>query len=299
MMKNKAMRCVWLVCGLLMLAVTSCKDDLLYTDGEPIPEGETTIIAQVDFRPLVEGLAGKSRTAGDAIKSIQDLCVLLYDTEGNFVEGHSLESISNANPTDGQFYVNEVTRKDGDAPDGGTIAETKTPQANLKLTIPYGRYYIYAVANMGEDFKKAVQAHGKENGAAEEVAKYKTAIATKEGLKSISLTWDVADVAKNSQMFGHFTIVGQENNSELITINKKGMKLHSWIRRAASKVTIAYDGSKLEEGVFIYLKSVTIKDIPQNCCLGQDNPAVPENYQPKDRDEGVKLDLIKNGETIK
>lgn len=103
MMKNKAMRCVWLVCGLLMLAVTSCKDDLLYTDGEPIPEGETTIIAQVDFRPLVEGLAGKSRTAGDAIKSIQDLCVLLYDTEGNFVEGHSLESISNANPTDGQF----------------------------------------------------------------------------------------------------------------------------------------------------------------------------------------------------
>ena len=44
---------------------------------------------------------------------------------------------------------------------------------------------------------------------------------------------------------------------------------------------------------------MTIKDIPQNCCLGQDNPAVPENYQPKDRDEGVKLDLIKNGETIK
>ena len=49
---------------------------------------------------------------------------------------------------------------------------------------------------------------------------------------------DVADVAKNSQMFGHFTIVGQENNTELITINKKGMKLHAWIRRAASKVTI-------------------------------------------------------------
>ena len=74
MMKNKAMRCVWLVCGLLMLAVTSCKDDLLYTDGEPIPEGETTIIAQVDFRPLVEGLAGKSRTAGDAINPFR-ICV--------------------------------------------------------------------------------------------------------------------------------------------------------------------------------------------------------------------------------
>ena len=38
---------------------------------------EKPIIAQVDFRPLVEGLAGKSRTAGDAIKSIQDLCVVV------------------------------------------------------------------------------------------------------------------------------------------------------------------------------------------------------------------------------
>lgn len=47
------------------------------------------------------------------------------------------------------------------------------------------------------------------------------------------------------------------------------MELHSWIRRAASKVTIAYDGSGLEDGVFIYLKSVTIKDIPQKCYLGK------------------------------
>ena len=171
MMKNKAMRCVWLVCGLLMLAVTLVQGrSAVHGRGTLFPEGETTIIAQVDFRHWWRGLQGKSRTAGDAIKSIQDLCVLLYDTEGNFVEGHSLESISNANPTDGQFYVNEVTRKDGDAPDGGTIAETKPHRSNLKLTIPYGRYYIYAVANMGEDFKKAVQAHGKENGAAEEVA---------------------------------------------------------------------------------------------------------------------------------
>lgn len=98
-------------------------------------------------------------------------------------------------------------------------------------------------------------------------------------------------------MFGHFTIVGQENKSELLTINKKKMELHSWIRRAASKVTIAYDGSGLEDGVFIYLKSVTIKDIPQKCYLGKNNPAAPEDL--KDGDEGVKLDLIPEGETIK
>lgn len=289
------------ICGLLMVAATSCKDDLLYTDGGPIPEGETTVTAQVDFKPLVEGLAGKSRSAGDAIKSINDLCVLLYDADGNLAEARSLDAVDD-NPQEGQYTVSEIEREKEDAADPkGNIAENKTPRANLSLKIPYGRYYIYAVANMGEDFKNAVLAHGTKDAdvSSEAVEKYKTAIATKEGLKSISLTWQTDDVTKNSQMFGHFTIVEQENKSELLTINKKGMKLHSWIRRAASKVTIAYDGENLEEGVTIYLKSVTIKDIPQNCYLGKNNPAAPENYQPTDGDGGVELDLIQEGETIK
>lgn len=64
MMKNKAMRCVWLVCGLLMLAVTSCKDDLLYTDGEPIPEGETTIIATGGLPATGGGACGQIAYGG-------------------------------------------------------------------------------------------------------------------------------------------------------------------------------------------------------------------------------------------
>ena len=60
-------------------------------------------------------------------------------------------------------------------------------------------------------------------------------------------------------------------------------------RRAASKVTIAYDASGLKEGVFIYLKSVQIKDIPVNCYLGKTNTP-SENEQSS---------LIKDGEIIK
>ena len=47
-------------------------------------------------------------------------------------------------------------------------------------------------------------------------------------------------------MFGHFSEDSEENKNvihgspELLTINKN-MKLHAWVRRAASKVTIAYD----------------------------------------------------------
>ena len=35
-----------------------------------------------------------------------------------------------------------------------------------------------------------------------------------------------------------------------VAINKKDMELHAWIRRAASKVTIAYDATGLKEGSF-------------------------------------------------
>ncbi len=290
------------ICGLLMAAVTSCKDDLLYTDGGLIPEGESIVTAQVDFKPLVESLTDKSRTAGDAIKSINDLCVLLYNVDGILVEARSLTCVQGS-PADGEYSIDEITRKKEDAADPNeNIAENKTPRANLSLKIPYGRYYIYAVANMGKDFNEAVEKYGKEDdtdNTSEEVEKYKTAIGTVKKLKNISFTWQTNDVTKNSQMFGHFTVIDQEDKGELLTVNKKAMKLHAWIRRAASKVTIAYDGSGLKEGVFIYLKSVTIKDIPKSCYLGQDNPAAPENYQPTDGDGGVKLDLIPEGETIK
>ena len=97
-------------------------------------------------------------------------------------------------------------------------------------------------------------------------------------------------------MFGYFTTkentpAGANRNTEAsrIAINKKDMELHAWIRRAASKVTIAYDASGLKEGVFIYLKSVQIKDIPVNCYLGKTNTP-SENEQSS---------LIKDGEIIK
>lgn len=69
------------------------------------------------------------------------------------------------------------------------------------------------------------------------------------------------------------------------------MTLHAWIRRAASKVTVAYDASALKEGVFIYLKSVQIKDIPTHCYLGKDNKVGAE-------DEGYDLPFPAKGEDM-
>lgn len=165
----------------------------------------------------------------------------------------------------GQVKLPERPLTAQEAPD----TESVTPHADLTMSVPYGRYYIYVVANMGD------------------LSGYADRIKTVSGLKSLPLRWNSDDISANGQMLGHFcddkTI---EDTAPLLTIDKKNTTFHSWIRRAASKVTVAYDGSKLEEGVFIYLKSVQIKDIPLNCPLGDSN-------EPGENDR-----LIPDGETI-
>lgn len=49
------------------------------------------------------------------------------------------------------------------------------------------------------------------------------------------------------------------------------MKLHAWLRRAASKITVAFDATKLKDGIRIHFKSIKIKHIPRTCYLGKDN----------------------------
>ena len=67
---------------MLLVGITACtKDDLPY-NGE-LGEGESNISAIVEFRPLTVSALGRTRTAGDAIKNIENLCVLLIWTENS------------------------------------------------------------------------------------------------------------------------------------------------------------------------------------------------------------------------
>lgn len=259
---------------ILFLGSAACQDDPLYNGGE-IGEGESLVSATVKFKPLTPALNGNTRTAGDVIKSIGNLCVLLYNEKGELLKSYPLTKGTG----EGQYQLSEDKRPE-DNPDSGLHpAEAQTPHADFKLKIPYGRYRIYAVANM-EDLLTNDD--------------YSEAIKTADGLKSISLQWDKDEVANNNQMFGYFTVTGSVQNNEVAVINRASVKLHAWIRRAASKVTIAYDGSDLHENVYIYLKSVTIKDIPTECYLGKKSTI---NRNPDDdiKDYG---DLIADGESI-
>ncbi len=244
-----------------LFVFAACTDDL--TDdygGGIIPEGECTITADVEFKPLAAGLNGATRTGGEAIKQIESLCVLLYDEGGKLAKKHYI-----ADPE-----TTDVDRTDAEA-DNGHTAESATPHADFSLQVPYGRYYIYVVANMG-DLGETYD------------------VTTVEKLKSVSLEWQSDAVARNNQMFGFF-VVGDDKSKEpesapLITVAQNDMSLHSWIRRAASKVTVAFDASKLKDNIYIYLKSVQIKDIPAHCWLGKNNTPADDN------------ELIREGETI-
>ncbi len=236
---------------LLFIGTFSCKDDL-YIDDERVGEGECVISGTVKFKPLIPTLNGNSRSAGDAIKAIKSLCVLLYNEDGNLVNKYPVEN----------YTITNIKRKDENRTEsiGGEdktlpLAESETPCATFRLTVPYGKYYIYAVANMGD------------------LSGYNDVIKTIAGLKNISLIWNKDDIGANNQMFGHFFSDAQSNEAPVLTINKQSEKLQAWVRRAASKVTVAFDGSSLKEGVSIYLKELRIKNIPKSCSLGNDNTA--------------------------
>lgn len=255
---------------ILFFTSSSCRDDLPLYGGGEVGEGESVISATVKFKSFTPALNGSTRTAGDAIKAINSLCVLLYDEDGNLVRKYPLKPGDASG--EGTYILSDKSRENNEKTDsnGNTLpsAETKTPHADFQLTVPYGRYYIYAVANMGD------------------LSNNQDSIKTVRGLRNIPLRWNEGNIGANNQMIGHFVSLsdtgrdgdGTESGStgvggdaSLLTINRANMKLRAWLRRAASKVTIAYDGSQLKNNVSIYIMAASIKDIPKSCPLGEMN----------------------------
>ena len=239
---------------LMIATVTSCYDEFMKQ--EIIGEGKASISATLDFKPMSSALS-RTRAAGDALKDISSLHVLLYNKDKNLIKNWTIES----------YTETDENRGNNDA-ENGSSAETSTKRATFKLPeeIGFGKYYMYAVANIPDLLTNSA---------------YSEAIKTVDGLKGIPLTWDSENVAKNGQMIGFFTkssAPALSADDESLIVNEKSVKLHAWLRRAASKVTVAFDGSNLKEGVFIYIQSVQIKDIPSQCYLGKDNNVGREGY---------------------
>ena len=260
-MKSILYKSLYFIIATLVILTGACTDDLLYYDGE-IPEGEGTLSATVTFTPITSAALGSTRTDGDAMNNIRVLSVLVYTTDGNLFKCYSSDSTdpdSRFTYTVGKYDVNQ----DKDHLDGNEAHtdETTTAKATFSLdNLPFGLYRIYAVANI-ENLSE----------------KYGEEIQTENGLKNISLEWNMDEVEVNDQMFGYFTpadsMASEGYDAKTIVFAKPQTSIHAWLKRAASKVTVAFDPSGLNQGVTVYIRNVTIRDIPKSCPLGAENRA--------------------------
>ena len=189
----------YIIVTLTALAATGCQDDFMKQ--EIIGEGKAGISATLDFKPMSSALS-QTRAAGDALKDIKSLHILLYNEDGELLKSWT------QNETKQELKNYEVTSKDRTDADAenGHKAESTTAHATFTLPgeIDFGKYYMYAVANI-PDLLTA----------------YAENITTVKGLKSIPLTWDNTkneetgeyNVANNGQMLGCFTNSTPSNNS--------------------------------------------------------------------------------------
>lgn len=265
-MKSILYNSLYPLIAVFVILLSGCRDDLLYYDGE-IPEGEGTLSATVTFTPMWYANLEETRTPGNLLNDIRCLSVFVYTSDGNLFRAYSSDSRdpkSKFTYTPGEYTVNQ----DKDHLDGNEAHtdETSTAKATFTLdNIPFGIYRIYAVANIDNILDN-----------------YSEEIQTIDGLKNISLDWKPGSVNENDQMFGYFTpadnmVADGFEAPEPITFVKPMTSIHSWLKRAASKVTVAFNPSGLYQGVTVYIRNVTIRDIPTTCPLGAENRVASEN----------------------
>ncbi len=246
------MKFVYVMTVIFSLMICSCTDDFTYYNGE-IPEGEGDLRATVTFTPTMATNLHATRTPGNVIHAIESLCVLVYTPDGELVRKYTKDEL------DGYDDETPYNVKDTDHLDGNEAHtdEITTSQATFSLPgLPYGRYKIYAVANMGN------------------LDNYKNEIQTEKGLRNIKLDWNSENIAANNQMFGYFTHnneIVKDSDVPVLAFTPTNSKFHAWLNRVVSKVTIAFDASGLNQDVTIYIRNVTIRDIPSQCVLGNTN----------------------------
>ena len=147
------------------LLTASCVDDIHFDNGV-IPEGDGTLSATVTFTPVTTSDLGISRTAGDTINSIESLCVLVYHKDKTLFKKFAKTDLKNY---EDKIYTVDPDKDHLDGNEAHTDEKT-TASATFQIPeIPFGRYYIFAVANMGD------------------LSDYDSEIQTVEGLQKIKL----------------------------------------------------------------------------------------------------------------
>lgn len=222
------------------VALAGCTDDLIY-ETEEIPDAEVEIRGEVIYKPLVPmkvQTRAEDAPVGTKYTGIKSLYVFFFNSEGERINE----------------YCGEVNFTP--APSEGSTHEHVT----FKKKVRTGRYYVYAVANICDNQKSGL---GK--------------VTSIELLRKFRLDWNDR-IEDDLEMFGVFRQGYAENASapdnedfetdEPITVTPDRNSLHSWVRRAVSKVTVDFDGTNLKDGVTVYIKNAVLKHVASGAFLG-------------------------------
>lgn len=245
---------------LIIFACTcwACVDDEIGQDIDYSTSASVKL--SIDFSDMQVVTPG-TRSAGDAIGRIANLCVLFYKADGTFATDESNNPIYD--------YKSSISAE----------------QVNITKTVPAGVYKVVAVANMGNLVTSNT---------------YKETIKTLPGLKSISLQWNNDEISANNQMFGFFSL-SSSNNEIDDAIAKNGMNnvaptsydpptltlsgaktLYAKLYRAVAKITVAFNGEGLNNNVFVTIKSIRLGNLPLTCPLWIENKNVTNILPPKE-----------------
>ena len=257
--------------SILLGSLSACVDEPGFGMGEEGSfEGETLVSFSLQGIPLQSAM---TRAKGDAIKSVRNLYILFYNVDdmngnpGELAYAFTTDGACANDVFDTRLNITSTTNEDRTSFSNGSgdwngSAEAATVKVKTaQVMVGRGRYRIFAVANV-DDFSSAGFSADK--------------ILTEEKLRKYTLNWNASDISKNDAMFGYFTTGSAQGYDALdtapeVALASNNVELHSWMKRAASKVTVAFDGTGLHDNVNVYIKKVSIKDIPAACLLGATN----------------------------
>ena len=283
--------------GLSILAaggLSGCVDDQLKYGDQGLPyNGEVSLQLDFEFEGMGDALNTKA-LPGDLDFQINRLTIFMYPENGDEDTTEPVYVYDFTDNSKFDVYVLE-NREDHHC-------EEQTYHGKVTLEgIEGGSYRIYGVANV--DFEDLYISEKQ----LREIKIQWPSEGTNQGGQRNPGRYGVPDA-----MFGYFTIDGvtdhsnknyrnvihhnpslydktsdsndvlkkgedNKNRAPAITLSSQTVRMQAWLKRVVSKLTIGFDGSKLNPGIDIYIKSVAIKDAAKECFLGHDNSAGQKN----------------------
>ncbi len=266
--------------SLMMLFIgicSSCVDDDLLGDVGVVDGSMRNLHVELSFdaedqQPL-QTRAGEAAQPGNSIQNIRDLRILIYDASTEALIHDLTIMRDGVTRNDGIISNVNYNTADNRLPEekDQNFQDSSSGKVTFDILIPSANYYIYAVAN-APDITAAQ-------------------VSNRQNMKNIPRRWIVGKIDQNSEMFGVFSAGPDRNatDAQPLAITNKMVSLHCWVRRLASKVTVAFDGTELFDNVQVYIDSISLFDIPQQCLLGNPNQA-GRNYSGTTPDEMLPID---------